>query len=317
MYRIASTVSGWESGVSKNNMVKKTVYWSGSDIEKQYNVNLEYFRKYQKISGKWGYEGKKIEYNYNNLGLRCKFDINKDFDFSKYTVFVGCSHVEGTGVDNNHTISTQYEQMFGEPTLNFGVGGAGQESIYHTVCWLLAQKKRPKRIIILWSYSHRQLFVLPTMEDKTRTYIRNTVGNIATVFPQSPPLKSYVKPNYFLEQALLKNSLYINIINSFKETCDIHDFDLFEMSMNPYFDEATQERFNEDKKFMEKTKQAFEKDRELFTKKQMLGSLMYTWWARDVFCTDYNQSPEKPQFGGHFGMEFNRRIAQHIRKSIT
>jgi len=317
MYRIASTVSGWESAISKSYQSARTLYWEGTDSEEHYSRNISYFNKFKDVIGKWGFENKTVVYKYNNLGIRCDFDIDKDFDFSKYTVFVGCSHVEGIGVHNNRTIPKQYERMYNEPTLNFGIGGAGQESIYHTVCWLLAQKKRPKRIIILWSYSHRQLFVLPTLSDKNRAYIRNTVGNIAQEFPKSPHLKSYVKPEYFLEQALLKNSLYVNIINSFKETYDIHDFDLFELSMNPYFDEATQKRFSADKKFLNGIKQDFDKEKKLSIKNGTLGSLMYTWWARDTFCNDYKLHPEKVDFGGHLGLEFNRRIAKYIKEAIT
>lgn len=317
MYRIASTNAGWESYINEKYLEKSTVFWSGSDSEEQYNRNLNYFNKYKNVSGKWGYEDKRITYTYNNLGVRCDFNINKDFDFSKYTVFVGCSHVEGVGVKNKHTIPEQYKELCDEPTLNFGIGGSGQESIYHTVCWLLAQKRRPKRIIILWSYSHRQLFLLPNLIDKNRTYIRNTVGDIATEFPRSPHLKSYVNPEYFLEQALLKNCLYLNIINSFKETCEIFDFDFFEINTNHYLDESTQERFNADKEYMHEIKIAFEKDKRLSVKNKTLGSVVSSWWARDAFCIDYNLPPEKSTFGGHYGIEFNRRLAQYIIKNIT
>lgn len=297
--------------------------WATTDSKEHYEKNLAYVNKWKKYFGNWPYEGVDIHYRYNNLGMRCDLDCDENFDYSKYTVFVGCSHVEGVGVPNSQTIPSLYENITDEPTLNFGVGGSGQESIYHVICWLLAHRKPPKKIIVLWSYQHRQLFVLPPSKTNnigTNTqYLRNTVGDVKFELSQAPALNNYVKPDYFLEQALLKNSLYVKIVEGFKKMHEIHDFDVFAAEVNPYLPEHLIERFTRDKKLSEEWNNEIVQARLKSYENGTLGEVIANYHARDAFFYDYNSTPADNLnvVGGHYGPAVNSKIANYIAEIIT
>lgn len=319
---IHSTHHGWQTGLGYNPPASDRL-WASTDSQEQYGKNLGYIKKWHKVFGDWPYENAEISYHYNNLGMRCDVDCDLDFDYSKYTVFLGCSHVEGVGVIKSQTIPAIYEQLTGEPTLNFGIGGAGQESIYHLICWLLAQNKRPKKIIVLWSYNHRQLFILPPHENNNigtkHPYVRNTVGDIVFELSQAPVIKEYVKPKYFLEQALLKNSMFVKIVDGFKQMHEIHDFDIFAQELNPHLPEHISEKFANDKQVAKDYCKAIIDERTIAQKDGTLGKVLAKYHARDVFLSNYNGLPTdfNNVWGGHYGVAVNTRIANYIISKIT
>lgn len=68
--------------------------------------------------------------------------------------FFGCSHVFGTGLEPNETISTQLEIISGKHVLNFGVPAAGPMMVEHLLEKLI-NKYDPLLVIIAWPSLNR------------------------------------------------------------------------------------------------------------------------------------------------------------------
>ena len=136
-----------------------TEFFSGSDD----TVKLEKNSSLLANSG-WKWLKKTILYKYNNLGFRCDFDFDGEFDFSDYIVVLGCSHVEGVGNHANGTIPTLLSNISNEKVINMGVGGSSNEVIYQNLIWLLSRKHRPKKIVVVWTSLYRDMMHLETME---------------------------------------------------------------------------------------------------------------------------------------------------------
>jgi len=138
-----------------------TEFFSGSDDTVKFEKNSILL-----ANSDWKWLKKTILYKYNNLGFRCDFDFDGEFDFSDYIVVLGCSHVEGVGNHVNGTIPTLLSNISNEKVINMGVGGCSNEVIYQNLIWLLSRKHRPKKIIVLWTSLYRDMMHSQTMAAK-------------------------------------------------------------------------------------------------------------------------------------------------------
>lgn len=99
-------------------------------------------------------------YSWNSLGYRTyEFDeITHDIDFD---LALGCSFVEGVGVRINERWDYFYEKYFNRKVVNLGKGGASVSAMsYIGHGWFLANRPKPKRIIIIWTEPSRDTYIV-------------------------------------------------------------------------------------------------------------------------------------------------------------
>jgi hypothetical protein len=82
----------------------------GADSQELYNRNLKY------LPTDWRYTNQKIEYNFNNLNLRMRKDIDEVED--RYILFSGTSFGMGVGIDENDRFSEQVSIKLGKDFIN-------------------------------------------------------------------------------------------------------------------------------------------------------------------------------------------------------
>lgn len=297
--------------------------WSGSDTPELFEENLNYIAKHKKIFGDWNFETAEIKYFYNNIGMRIPFSIDADFDFSKYTVFLGCSHVEGVGVQDWATIPSLYENLTGNPTLNFGCGGASNEMIYHNLSWLLSQKTKPKQIIIIWSYAHRESMVLPVEDkklepDNMRLFVRMiSAPRLADEYSANPIIKKYVNNEYFTQQILMKSCLYFKLVDEFKKYNSIADFNFFDPNIIRMPKDVA-DKFEKDHTFWVDESSTIHAQITRSVETCKLGKALGVNYGRDFIIGNYNIPPNKIKYwAGHYGALPNKKIVNYIIDNLS
>lgn len=306
---------------SEKNKEKYKLYWSGSDTEDLFNKNITYIRKYKNDFKDWAYLSREITYSYNNKGIRCDFDITENFDFSKYTVFLGCSHVEGIGTTNDETISELYSKKTNEKVINFGCGGASNEVIYHNLCWLLAQSKRPKNIIIIWSYPSRSAMIFPASKgagNKSRISLHHVSSAILEIPEIAAQTKSYFKKPYFTEYTIIQSCLYFELVKEFNKTTNIHDFNIFSgreiFENTPHFPHELIHRFEDDFLFWKETQNYISTT---LHESENFGKTVSQLYGRDL-TTNYYQAPRgHGHIHGHYGVDVNKKIVSYIINKLS
>jgi len=116
--------------------------WSGSDTEEAYLENLK------TQSHDWYYRKNTVRYQYNRDGYRTR--EFKEIDWENSIVLFGCSVVEGIGLDNNDTISSQLEKLLDIPVINMGTGGSSMLLNLHNMSILRDGYPTPKAVITIW-----------------------------------------------------------------------------------------------------------------------------------------------------------------------
>lgn len=306
---------------NKDEIKKYKLYWSGSDTEDLFNKNISYIKKYKGDFRDWTYLSNEITYCYNNKGFRCDFDITENFDFSEYTVFLGCSHVEGIGTENRCTIPELYSKKTNEKVINLGCGGASNEVIYHNLCWLLAQSPKPKKIILIWSYPSRSSMVFPVDSiadnDKCRVSLFHVPTSYHEAVAKIPQIKSYYKPPYFTDHNIIQSCLYFELIKELSKTTKIYDFNIFSgrevFEDTPGFSKEIISRFENDFVFWENTQSYI---LNTLRNTDNFGKTISLLYGRDLVM-NYNQSPSAiastfAHIHGHYGIAVNKKIVDYI-----
>lgn len=132
-------------GVDESNLYFREL---GSDSESVFLENL----KTQPEN--WIYRNKKICYERNKLGHRCKDidDLEKDF-----ILFLGCSITEGVALTLEDTYSFVLAKQLDIDYYNLGIGGSGIDLLsLNLSLWFSKIKKIPKLIVIQWPEVHRR-----------------------------------------------------------------------------------------------------------------------------------------------------------------
>lgn len=135
-------------GVDESNLYFREL---GSDSESVFLENL----KTQPED--WIYRNKKIYYERNSLGHRCK-DINRlEKDF---ILFLGCSITEGVALALEDTYSFVLAKQLDIDYYNLGIGGSGIDLLsLNLSLWFSKIKKIPKLIVIQWPEVYRRFEV--------------------------------------------------------------------------------------------------------------------------------------------------------------
>ena len=101
----------------------------------------------------WEYRTKRVLYNRNSLGHRCKELDNIDDNF---ILFIGCSLTEGVGVCLEDTYTYKLAQELGMDYYNLGLAGSGADLLCENLSnWFINVKKIPKLVVIQWPAPNR------------------------------------------------------------------------------------------------------------------------------------------------------------------
>lgn len=173
----------------------KRYVWDGTDTEAQYNSNLRIIEKYNLDWEFKGTHNKQNFYVFNNLGFRENFDFDDDFDFSDYVVFLGCSHVAGTGLPKKYTIPSMFTKKSGIKSINLSIAGSSNEKIFLNALWALSLKHPPKDIIVCWTHLARFSHI---QKDGSSDFKYITDCTLSHNTLQDPLYKSNYRPNYVI-----------------------------------------------------------------------------------------------------------------------
>lgn len=101
----------------------------------------------------WEYRTKRVLYNRNSLGHRCK-DLNTLND--DFILFIGCSLTEGVGVALEDTFTYKLAQDLALDYYNLGLAGSGADLLSENLSmWFVNIKKIPKLVVIQWPAPNR------------------------------------------------------------------------------------------------------------------------------------------------------------------
>jgi hypothetical protein len=94
-----------------------------------------------------------IEYDVNSNNYRCS--NFSDIDWNNSVLMFGCSHVFGTGLHIQDTISAQLEKHLEYPVINLGVPASSMYFSFLNQLILKKNQVKPKAVINLWSSLER------------------------------------------------------------------------------------------------------------------------------------------------------------------
>lgn len=152
----------------------------------------------------WYYRHNEVKYTLNSEGYRTK-EFN-EIDWKSSIVMFGCSHVFGTGNDDNFTIPILLENKIKIPVINMGINAASIKSIAHNSLSLHDSYEIPKMIIFGWTSLSRKSEYGQCDLDGDHTYKR--LENVT--------------------DCVLTNMLLINMIKAiWKDKCPIYEFSFF------------------------------------------------------------------------------------------
>lgn len=150
----------------------KKIFFSGSDTKENYEEKLK------SIGDNWYYKDIIIEYNYNNLGHRCK--NLTDLNLKDYILFVGCSHTEGIGLELENTYPFLTAKKLNIEYYNLSLGGSGIDIIYHNLfVWFNKILQKPKHLIVQIPEPTRFL-----LKNNNRVYTNGITNNSDKRIPE-------------------------------------------------------------------------------------------------------------------------------------
>lgn len=180
----------------------QTTKWFGSD-------NYKSYLKYQPNP----YTEDSITYKYNEYAFRCDSFVPSDHRL----VFLGCSHIEGSGLPLEETFSYQVyneiKKRIGKefPYWNLGLGSCGLDSMircyYH-----FHEKLRPQVVITVFPCYRLEYF-----EEKWYSALIN--NDIRKIFSKNP----YLSQSNVMEYNIEKNLMILDLLLEKNKTLFIWD----------------------------------------------------------------------------------------------
>lgn len=278
----------------------KSNQWSGSDTLALFNSNLKTSLIFFKG---WRFKTDAIDYSYNNIGMRIphiktnEYNITDSYDFSDKIVILGCSHVEGIGIEYEHTIGEYLSKSSGIQVVNWGVGGCGVDAVFHNAMWLASRDKKPLKVVILWPSDVRFNFIDPTTNCINYVVPPNTFNGFN---------KFYKKEMLLGEIQELSAIKYKNVLrNVFKDR--LYELNLFSGASK--FGDAEEELYDERDRLIQS----------LPSHRELLNNFM----ARDIVTStipknfkDMSYSELFSRITVHRGKAINELIANMIFEQI-
>lgn len=138
-----------DNGFIGDQCYSSSIDWrDGRDLEIYFLDNLKIYPSLQYFLDK------KITYDFNEYGHRCK--SIKDIDLDNYVLFVGCSHTEGTALHITDTFPYILSNRMRMDYYNLGLRGAGMDvQLHNLMTWTLRVKQPPKMLIWQWTLEPR------------------------------------------------------------------------------------------------------------------------------------------------------------------
>ena len=97
----------------------------------------------------WYYRNKVITCSFNRNGHRSK-NI-EDIDLDNYILFTGCSHTQGTGLEEDKTYVAQLSKKLNCDYYNLAIPATGLDVVEHNLLlWMATVPKKPKFVVIQW-----------------------------------------------------------------------------------------------------------------------------------------------------------------------
>jgi|TARA_B110000977_G_scaffold13222_1_gene16738 hypothetical protein len=181
---------------NKNLVKGEDLKWCNGEGIKDYKKNRK------RLGPKWRYYNSlDLTYNLNSHGYRAK-EFN-EYNWSKSTLFFGCSHVFGTGVHHQHTIPSQYEELTGTPSINMGVTAGSTDCAHHNTHACIEANYIPKQVVIIWPGPIRSI----QYHDEGFTNIGSwSTGKYRKVFEQYISYdEHYITKSYLLQQSIIES----------------------------------------------------------------------------------------------------------------
>jgi hypothetical protein len=88
-----------------------------------------------------------VWYTLNSQGYRCPEWI--DINWENCHLLLGCSVVQGVGLDDWNTLDKELSKLLNEPVINLGVGGGSLQFILANTYKLIDAGIRPKSVILV------------------------------------------------------------------------------------------------------------------------------------------------------------------------
>lgn len=267
----------------------KSNQWLGSDTLSLFNSNLKTSSIFFKG---WRFKTDAIDYSYNNIGMRIphiktnEYNITDSYDFSDKIVILGCSHVEGIGIEYEHTIGEYLSKSSGVQVVNWGVGGCGVDAVFHNAMWLASRDKKPLKVVILWPSDVRFNFIDPTT---------NSIDYVVPPNDFNGFNRFYKKEMLLGEIQELSAIKYKNVLrNVFKDR--LYELNLFSGASK--FGDAEEELYDERDRLIQS----------LPSHRELLNNFM----ARDIVTSTIPKNFKDMSYS-----ELFRRITAHRGKAIN
>lgn len=128
--------------IAKKLTAEKYDFYSSDTLE-------TYTESLKRMNENWKYRNEKIQYVYNNLGMRSP-EVSTIVD-NNFFIAYGCSHTEGIGINEEDRYSNIISKKTNLKFLNFGQGGTSHNYLWtNNILSAKNLKYKPKFIVCQW-----------------------------------------------------------------------------------------------------------------------------------------------------------------------
>lgn len=238
-----------------------------------------------------------FEYRYNNYGFRDDLDYSINNTENEIWCF-GCSYTEGIGVPINRAWPSLIQKKTNLITRNFGIAGAGYDTILRLMdYWLTHSKYPPKYILVLGYFINR--FEVYNEYKNTKEFLRINMVNDQLHNNISGTAKKYIDKKTKLFRGNLYDIIkgYRNRLEQITDGLNLIEHDVMQYNMAEQFD------LGRDVTFMPKF--SINKFRTFLATYLDESDLTYT---THTFGTNWRC---------HAGIKFQQHIASEFLKNLT
>jgi len=132
--------------------------WKPSSTVNFYDLDNKqlYLENCNQLGKDWVWFDTPIEYSFNSHGYRMKEFC--DIDYDNYIAVLGCSFSFGLGLPLEETFAYKISRELNCDLVNAAITGSSNKSIVQNLFRVLAFEKRPKQVIINWTYIGRNSY---------------------------------------------------------------------------------------------------------------------------------------------------------------
>jgi len=184
----------------------QTLFWSGSDQLELWQSNMKKTPQFFKDNG-WDTEDA-IEYQYNSHGFRCP-----EFTDEPCYIVLGCSFVEGVGLQSHQTIPHILSNLLNSPVMNLGVGGSSNDTSFRLLDHYI-NKLNVRGVFLLTTFTDRCELIL---DDVPVVYTPMT----------APHQRDHIYLRWLMSEANQENNRTKNLY-AMRHLCSVNDIKIVE-----------------------------------------------------------------------------------------